>query len=125
MGPASGSSPCNERLRRSRLRQTVEEMAADESSGASDQDDSHRTLSLAVLIVLFLIIGAERWIAVLDRPPPLLVVAVPVDDGSKAVIEPNLRLPSQPSKLFGVQTIPTVMPWAVRHRLNKGCRLVE
>src|SRR5215203_181903 len=53
--------------------------------------------------VLGLVVGAERRIAVLDRPPPPLILTVPRHGGGKPCLECNLGLPTQPLQLAGIE----------------------
>ena len=68
---------------------------------------------------LFLVVPAERRIFVLDRPPPALVVAVPLHGLRETVFEPLAGLPAQRLELAGVERVAAIVALPVRDRLNQ------
>ena len=69
--------------RRVALREDVEQMPADEAGGAGDENAGHAGTSALSAAVLRLVIRLERRVALLDRAPPPLVLAIPVDGVSR------------------------------------------
>src|SRR6516225_11148210 len=71
-----------------------------------------------------LVVGAE--LALLDRAPPLLVRAVPLDGLADAVRERDLRLPAgQPRELARIDRVAPVVPGAVLDVTDERARLAE
>src|SRR5215210_2851526 len=68
--------------------------------------------------VVALVVGAI--VAGADRPPPVLVLAVPVDGALQAVGEAHLRLPAQlPAQLLRGQGVAAVVTRAIGHMVHQ------
>ena len=84
---ASARPAGTSRRRGARSRQPIEQMAAGESRRAGDERRSRAACASgrrAPAAVLRLVVRAERRVLFLDRPPPPLVRAVPLDGGRQA-----------------------------------------
>src|SRR5260221_7735663 len=100
-----------------------EQMTARESGRAGDEGKgSHQAVSGAVA-VLRLVILAELRVAVLDRPPPPLVLLVPGDGVGEPLLEAVLRPPPEGLELRRVERIPPVVAGPVRDGRDQGRRL--
>src|SRR3954469_9137446 len=81
--------------------------------------------SLPALVVLRLVVRPERGVVLLDRPPPPLVLAVPVDHLAQADLELDLWRPAETAQLRRIEAVPTIVPGSIGDRLDQRQRLAE
>src|SRR5215207_1360009 len=95
-------------------------MTADEAGCTGDENRScHRRLRAAA--VLRFVIRLEGRIALLDRPPPPLVLAIPRDRFCQTLVKRHLGLPAQGAELAGVERVAAIMSLPVLDGRDERC----
>src|SRR5687767_12945369 len=102
----------------------LNEMAAGEAGGAGNENGAAHPL-LGSLFVLRGVVGAEGGVVFLDRTPPPLVAAIPLDRRPQPLFERHLRRPPEPAQLRGVQTVASIVALPIGDRLDERQRLAE
>src|SRR5215471_12771732 len=79
----------------------------------------------SAVAVLFLVVLPERRILILDRPPPGLVLAVPLHRAREPLLELLARRPAERFELLRAQRVAAVVPGAVGDRLDERRGLAD
>src|SRR6266542_4050884 len=80
---------------------------------------------VSAVTVLSLVVLAVFRVLVLDRPPPPLVLAIPVHSFREPLVKAFLWFPSKRLELRGVERIASVVSGAIRDRRDQGGRLSD
>ena len=115
-----GSTPADEAIR---ARERLDKVPACETGCTGDQNwagEFHLPL-----FVLSLVVRLERRIALLDRPPPPLVLLIPPHGLDETALERHLRCPSDSTKLGGIETVAAIVTGTIGDRLDQRPWLAE